>query len=686
MKRGKSGEQTEKREHGLWHSMLAVFLPVFALALSAVFVLVCFGYSRIRPVVSIELGADTPDAKAFLRNETDRASYLIAPEAIYRSPGEYRLAIRVNGQNYPVRLMVADTQAPAADGTETTISTRMHPTPDRLIRNLRDQSIVKLTFETAPEYGKIGDYDAVVLLEDESGNASRVPVTVHVRAAVDAITAEAGDPAPDPDAFLIDSYENVRMTEITEEMLTTPGEYTIRITADGVETESRLIVKDTVPPAGNGVMRIAAPDETILPETMVAGVSDKTRVSAAFVAPPDPDSRAQQIIGIRLTDLGGNETTVYSTLLITSAKPVEIEARKTPVNASEILEGGMYAEAGMSIYFVPDEPGMHVIGVMVDGKENIALINVKDTTPPEIGIYATSGFQNDPLPPEAFAAATDVTETELRYREEPDWTKAKQDVTITATDASGNTAERTFVLTLEKDTVPPELYGVRERYCYVGETVEYLAEVSARDNCDGEIKVKVNASKVDPTQAGDYTVVFSAKDRAGNSVRKSAVFHFIKAKVSDARAQEVADEILSQILTDDMTLAEQIEAIYEYVFRNVRYSFRSNKQDWRAEAVRGLTTGRGDCFTSYASARLLLEQTDAQILSVERQNKTAHHYWMLVNIGTGWYHFDACRAWNGKYHVFMWTDAQLQRVSKTYWKYDKSLYPPVATERYDGGN
>ncbi len=377
---------------------------------------------------------------------------------------------------------------------------------------------------------------------------------------------------------------------------------------------------------------------------------------------------------------------MYSTLLITSVTPIEIEAHKGPLSVSELQLAGVFSEAELSWAFVPDEPGPHVISVLVDGQENLALIEVKDTTPPTIVIGNTKGYRNDPKPAEAFAAAEDVTGASLAYLAEPDWTKETQDVTLIASDAYGNTGEETFTLTLVPDTVPPKLYGMKDRYCYTDEAVAYLSEVSAFDDCDGEVAVSVDASAVNSAAEGTYPVTYSATDRAGNTAKATVRFTFVRARVSEERAQEVADEYIAKILSDDMTLAEQVEAIYDYVFEHVRYSSRSNKQDWRSEAVRGLTTGRGDCFTSYAAARLLLEQTDAQIVSVTRKSTGSHHYWMLVNIGTGWYHYDACSAWTGKYRCFMWTDAQTRRHSKTYWRYDKSLYPPVATEPFDGGN
>ena len=52
-------------------------------------------------------------------------------------------------------------------------------------------------------------------------------------------------------------------------------------------------------------------------------------------------------------------------------------------------------------------------------------------------------------------------------------------------------------------------------------------------------------------------------------------------------------------------------------------------------------------------------------------------------MGTGWYHFDACNAGKAKNRCFMWTNEQTTAISKGFWRFDESLYPPVATEPYD---
>ncbi len=685
MKRERTEAERQLREHALWYTVLKYGIPLFALVLSALIVLLCAVYGKVRPVITIELGEDTPEASAFVRTDAEDALYRTEPELQYRKAGNYRLTVLTGKINAPVLLRVKDTTAPTANAAETTVPANRTLTPDKLIRDLRDRSIVKITFETAPEFGTIGDYEAVILLEDASGNKTRVTVPVHVRAAVDAVTCEAGEPAPGQKAFLIGEYETVEMTEITDAMLREPGEYPIRITADGVETESTLIVRDTVPPTANGTTRVALPDETILPETLVTELVDETAVQATFVTAPDPEERMPQEVTVLLKDRGGNETTVVSTVLFTDIVPVQIEARETPLEIAELF-GGDAADAAFNAPFVPDVPGSHLVPVTVGGRENLAVIEVTDTTPPVIEIIKTDGYTNTPLPADVFASAEDVTGAEIGFSEEPDWTKESQEVTVEATDACGNRSEARFTLTLTPDTEPPKLYGVKNRYCYVGEPVSYLAEVYAVDNCDETVEIVVDASAVDDSRRGNYKVIYTATDRAGNTVKKTATFRFVKAKVKEDKAQAVADKVIAKILTDDMTLAEQIEAIFDYVHTHIHYTPQSNKQDWRSEAVRGLTTGKGDCFTSYAAARLLLEYTDAEIQSVQRSGVNTHHYWMLVNIGTGWYHYDPSSVGASRHRCFMWTTAQTRQVSRTYWGFNASLYPPVATEPFNGGN
>ena len=90
----------------------------------------------------------------------------------------------------------------------------------------------------------------------------------------------------------------------------------------------------------------------------------------------------------------------------------------------------------------------------------------------------------------------------------------------------------------------------------------------------------------------------------------------------------------------------------------MQYNGYSDKSDWRKEAVNGLQRGVGDCFTYYATLRALLDETDIPYMSVTRKGGATRHYWLLVNVGTGWYHLDANNNTVAHWRCFMWTNAQ----------------------------
>ena len=75
-------------------------------------------------------------------------------------------------------------------------------------------------------------------------------------------------------------------------------------------------------------------------------------------------------------------------------------------------------------------------------------------------------------------------------------------------------------------------------------------------------------------------------------------------------------------------------------------------------------------------------------MPVERQGGISNHYWHIVNLGTGWYHFDAC-IHNPLFNAFMRTDAevddfaQMQRPGYNYFTYDTEKYPKVETEPFE---
>ena len=103
-----------------------------------------------------------------------------------------------------------------------------------------------------------------------------------------------------------------------------------------------------------------------------------------------------------------------------------------------------------------------------------------------------------------------------------------------------------------------------------------------------------------------------------------------------------ADRILGKILSPSMSQWEQARAIYNYVHTHVKYVGYSDKSSWLMGAYVGFTRGRGDCYNYFACSKALLDKAGIPNVDLYRVGGGTDHYWQLVNVGNGWYHFDAC--------------------------------------------
>ena len=150
---------------------------------------------------------------------------------------------------------------------------------------------------------------------------------------------------------------------------------------------------------------------------------------------------------------------------------------------------------------------------------------------------------------------------------------------------------------------------------------------------------------------------------------------------------EKVDAVLADLISDDMTQLEQAKAVYDYTRTHISYSGDSDKSDWEQGAYVGLTARRGDCFTYYAVARAMLTYLGISNIKVERVGGISDHYWLLVDCGDGWYHFDSTPRSSKMppFDSFMFTDADAAAYTEAtgereYYAFDSSLYPERATQ------
>ena len=684
---GAAVEEQERQTHRTrWPWLLLIgLLLLVAVPLGAFWLL----YREVRPLTVWELTGECPPASALMRDGGEGRWCFDTGKIDWKKPGD--AVVLVAGAAGPRIAMVCqvDTTPPEARALAPVLGLDEEPGPETFITDLRDAQLVGVSFEEPPRFHEAGTWPVVVRLEDLSGNVSLVETTCTILGPVARLDMEAGEAVPPLSAFLPrDTASGRFLTDMDDLDTRTPGVRTVRVEARGQVFETALVIADTVAPrCVFEPTAYARTGQALAPEDLVVSAQDASALTYAFDPQPDWSQRGYQNVHVVVTDAGGNRTQGTVTVLVSDLQPLVWEASRRYVMGTAVQDRQRALDESFSgevkvARFVPKALGCYDINATVDEVPCIQRLFVVDTVAPQLSFpRKLQAYLDHPRPPAALLeTAEDATTLTLSYVTEPDWTReGEQPVAIAGVDVVGNRTEIEGTVTLVPDRTPPELLGVKTQYVYVGEPVTYFATVYARDNADdpSDIALTVDNSAVDIYTPGRYSVVYRATDRAGNAAEKTALLFIVKTTVTDEQLSEKADEVLSQLVTEDMTQGQKAYAIYRYVYYSYRFTERvaSNKQDWKYEAWRGLTTRKGDCFTYSAAAKVLLEKIGAKTMMVSQWG----HYWLLVDLGTGWYHFDALnRGPRGRYELFMLTMDQVTRMYPSIWKKATWDYPKTA--------
>ncbi len=679
-------EEQERQTHRTrWPWLLLIgLLLLVAVPLGAFWLL----YREVRPLTVWELTGECPPASALMRDGGEGRWCFDTGKIDWKKPGD--AVVLVAGSAGPRIAMVrqVDTTPPEARALAPVLGLDEEPGPETFITDLRDAQLVGVSFEEPPRFHEAGTWPVVVRLEDLSGNVSLVETTCTILGPVARLDMEAGEAVPPLSAFLPrDTASGRFLTDMDDLDTRTPGVRTVRVEARGQVFETALVIADTVAPrCVFEPTAYARTGQALAPEDLVVSAQDASALTYAFDPQPDWSQRGYQDVHVVVTDAGGNRTQGTVTVLVSDLQPLVWEASRRYVMGTAVQDRQRALDESFSgevkvARFVPKALGCYDINATVDEVPCIQRLFVVDTVAPQLSfLRKLQAYLDHPRPPAALLeTAEDATTLTLSYVTEPDWTReGEQPVAIAGVDAVGNRTVIEGTVTLVPDRTPPELVGVATQYAYVGEPVTYFATVYARDNADdpADIALTVDNSAVDIYTPGRYSVIYRATDRAGNTAEKTVNLYFIRPSVSDEKLNEKADQVLATLVTDDMTQGQKAYAIYRYIYDT--YTFKnnsSNKRDWKYEAWRGLTTRRGDCFTYCAAAKILLEKIGAKAMFVTR-NHAFRHYWLMVDVGTGWYHFDPLNSGpSRKFQCFMLTTGQVLDLYPFFWKYDHMIYP-----------
>lgn len=298
-----------------------------------------------------------------------------------------------------------------------------------------------------------------------------------------------------------------------------------------------------------------------------------------------------------------------------------------------------------------------------------------DTFPVEIAVYDESG--------ELVAEYNESTGNVTKY----------QAGTYRAVYRCKSAEEAECVLTLHpEDKEPPVITGARDLTVTVGETVSYRDGVTVTDNMDENVQLQIDAGQVNLEQPGTYPVTYWAEDSRGNRAEVTVtvlveeppvVLPSFEPTEDQKSLDEMAADILSRIITPGMTQRQQARAIFDYIISNMRYVGTTNNVDWVTAARVGFTQKRGDCYYYFACSKELLTMAGIPNIDLHRVGGNSDHYWQLVNVGDGWYHFDTCPHPGGyPLTAFLLTEAEVREYSSqftgiwlNYYMYDYDACP-----------
>ena len=431
-------------------------------------------------------------------------------------------------------------------------------------------------------------------------------------------------------------------------------------------------------------------NEEVSAWTFVTDCSEKN-ASVRYVSQPDFTVPGGQEIEIEAVDSKGRKTVKKAMLRVTIIKNhLKLEATGEEIKAADIVVNGIDSSQVSFKYkpIVLNHVGEYEIALLYQNVEYNGEILVVDSQAPQITLKEeiTAWHLHEFDPMSAVESITDSTDVTAEVKGLLDCsTVGEYPVILVFSDEGENTEEITVTVKVVPDTEPPVIQGASDREYYLGETIAYLEGVSAVDALDGACEVYVDNSEIDTENEGRYGVTYRADDISGNRAELKVFFTIKKMTATEERLNAKADEVLSQITDASMSLSRKAYAVYNYAYSNIQYTGTSDKSDWQAEAYRGLNDLNGDCFTYFSVCKILLNRLGIETMDITREGGNAEHYWLLVNLGTGWYHFDATRR-RTYFDGFMARDEDVRaytiQVGDNYYTFDSAKYPATPAEKF----
>ncbi len=670
----------EKKKTRLPKWLRALFASLLCLILASAAAICIFVLITCR-TITVEIG-ETPHPEKRYSSELLASLYTVDEYAVDISkPCRISVGLKFFGF-LPARthIEVRDTKPPEIELIPVYSVVGAELTAEDFVKSVSDSTYVTLTLNSIRQTA--GVQTVTITATDECGNKTSAKASLTLSDEIYALTAEVGH---------INAEEHLRkmyhdIVKINTEGISNlkVGDHMIRAEAEEGRYVWLLRVKDTVPPSLQTHSISARTGDVLSPDMAISAIDEISDYSVSFLRIPKTECESKTNVVICVEDNSGNITERTVQLLVADI-PTE-RSFEYGVIAEEIIESVLENtefKDGFTFENLSTELGETELRAVYDDFVYTVNVSVSDTVPPMLELADATVYRGMQASPEIFVkSCTDLSNVTYKFGDSPPETDeiGELHVTVIAVDEGGNETSGEACLTILDDTTAPVIYGVYEKTTVIGENVSFKKGVYAIDKENGEVAVKVDASAVNTAAIGRYPVTYSAVDLAGNVTEITSYYNVVE--VSYSLIDYLADEVLAQIITPDMTQYQRAEAIYIWCTRNIRYSTRTSylMGKYVEAAYSGLTTRSGNCYIYYAVSSLLLSRAGIENIMIERNIPSSPHVWSLVKMDGGWYHFDACPHYDGhELRCFLLTDSQVKAYSENevigYYSFDSSLYP-----------
>ncbi len=242
--------------------------------------------------------------------------------------GEYSVGLIVDDETYDIKVTVQDTVAPKASAHTIIVCRNEALSAEQCVSDIKDQTDVTCTFKTEPDLTQIGSVNEIVVLTDEGGNRTEIPVTIKVIASnaflPENYTIEAGTEVPTIEEVIHHSKTGKYVTDTSVINTSLVGKYPLEIEIEGTIYTTELIIEDTIAPTAT-VTPIKVYYGATFPaaDSFVSEIKDMGPVTVSYDIDPGEKVNNQSAIRIVLTDQGGNKTyyDTQCTILVDNEAP-----------------------------------------------------------------------------------------------------------------------------------------------------------------------------------------------------------------------------------------------------------------------------------------------------------------------------------------------------------------------------